>query len=213
MDFKKVIKKLELALKEPLPGRYGQITMAPLPVDEKRFVENIRPDYRKGAVLMLFYPDRDKQTFVPFIKRPTYPGVHSGQIAFPGGKMEDSDKDLSETALREAEEEIGVDASKIELIGNLSDLYIPPSNFMVSPYIGITFEKPDFRPDPEEVVRIINCPMHLILDKSIRKSGMVKGSGGLRLNAPYFDIGSEMVWGATAMILGEFTYLWEKMDF
>jgi len=213
MDFEKVIKNLETALKEPLPGKHGQITMAPFPVDEKRFVENIRPDFREGAVLMLFYPDLDKRAFVPFIKRPTYPGVHSGQIAFPGGKRESSDKDLAETALRETEEEIGVEASKVELIGKLSDLYIPASNFMVSPFIGFTFEKPDFRPDPKEVLRIINCPMHLILDKSIRKTGEVRGSGGFRMDAPYFDIESEMVWGATAMMLGEFTYLWEKMDF
>ncbi|MFD2200804.1 NUDIX hydrolase [Shivajiella indica] len=213
MDFEKVIYNLGLALKEPLPGRQGQITMAPLPVDEQRFVENIRSDHKKGAVLMLFYPDKNNHAFVPFIKRPTYPGVHSGQIAFPGGKMEEYDRDLSETALRETEEEIGVQASKVELIGKLSDLYIPPSNFMVSPYIGFTFEKPEFKPDPEEVLRIINCPMKLILDKSIRKKGMIRGSTGVSLNAPYFDIESEMVWGATAMMLGEFTYLWEKMGF
>ncbi|MGY6743564.1 MAG: NUDIX hydrolase [Cecembia sp.] len=213
MEFDKLIQNLEKALKKPLPGREGQITMAPLPVDEERFIQSIRPDYRKGAVLMLLYPDLKRQAFVPFIKRPTYPGVHSGQIAFPGGKMEESDKDLSETALRETEEEIGVDAQKVELIGKLSDLYIPPSNFMVSPYIGFTLEKPEFSPDPEEVVRIINCPFKTLLDKSVRKTGTVQGSGGYRLKAPYFDIESEMVWGATAMMLGEFTYLWEQMDF
>ncbi|EKB47575.1 NUDIX hydrolase [Cecembia lonarensis] len=213
MEFDKLIQNLEKALKKPLPGREGQITMAPLPIDEERFIQSIRPDYRKGAVLMLLYPDLKKQAFVPFIKRPTYPGVHSGQIAFPGGKMEESDKDLSETALRETEEEIGVDAQKVELIGKLSDLYIPPSNFMVSPYIGFTLEKPEFSPDPEEVVRIINCPVNTLLDKSVRKTGTVQGSGGYRLKAPYYDIESEMVWGATAMMLGEFTYLWEQMDF
>ncbi|RZS97857.1 NUDIX hydrolase [Cecembia calidifontis] len=213
MEFDKLIRKLEKALKEPLPGREGQITMAPLPVDEERFIQSIRTDYRKGAVLMLFYPDMQKQAFVPFIKRPTYPGVHSGQIAFPGGKMEESDADLSVTALRETEEEIGVDASKIQLLGKLSDLYIPPSNFMVSPFVGFTLEQPEFNPDPEEVVRIINCPVGTLLDKSVRKTGMIQGSGGYRLQAPYFDIESEMVWGATAMMLGEFTYLWEKLDF
>lgn len=213
MEFDKLIRKLEKALQEPLPGREGQITMAPLPVDEERFIQNIRADYRKGAVLMLFYPDFQQQAFLPFIKRPTYTGVHSGQIAFPGGKMEESDADLSVTALRETEEEIGVDAKKIQLLGKLSDLYIPPSNFMVSPFVGYTLEKPEFNPDPEEVVRIINCPVGTILDKSIRKTGTIQGSGGYRLKAPYFDIESEMVWGATAMMLGEFTYLWERMDF
>lgn len=213
MEFEKLIQNLEKALKKPLPGRAGQITMAPMPVDEERFIKSIRPDFRKGAVLMLFYPDRERQAFVPFIKRPTYSGVHSGQIAFPGGKMETSDEDLSHTALRETEEEIGVDASKIELLGKLSDLYIPPSNFMVSPYIGFTLIKPEFKPDPEEVLRVISCPFNTILDKSVRKMGTFKGSGGNRLSAPYFDIESEMVWGATAMMLGEFTFLWDQMDF
>lgn len=213
MEFEKVIRKLERALKEPLPGRLGQVTMAPMPVDEQRFVENIRSDHRKGAVLMLFYPDFDNKAFVPFIKRPTYPGVHSGQIAFPGGKMEEEDADLSVTALRETEEEIGVDANKVELLGKLTDLYIPPSNFLVSPYIGFTLEKPQFKAQPEEVARIINCELNRILDKNFRKKGIVQGSGGYRLEAPYFDIESEMVWGATAMMLGEFTYLWENFDF
>lgn len=213
MEFDKLISKLEKALKEPLPGREGQITMAPMPVDEERFIQSIRSDHRKGAVLMLFYPDKQQQAFIPFIKRPTYPGVHSGQIAFPGGKMEESDADLSMTALRETEEEIGVDVSKIQLLGKLSDLYIPPSNFMVSPFVGFTLEQPEFKPDPGEVVRIINCSVRLLLDKSIRKAGVVQGSGGYHLQAPYFDIESEMVWGATAMMLGEFTHLWEKLDF
>ena len=213
MEFEKLIQNLEKALKHPLPGKLGQISMAPMPVDEERFIQNIRSDYRKGAVLLLFYPDYQNQAYIPFIKRPTYPGVHSGQIAFPGGKMEDSDKDLSQTALRETEEEIGVDAKKIELLGKLTDLYIPPSNFMVSPYLGFINEKPVFNPDPEEVVKVINCPVKTLLDKSVRKTGTIQGSGGFRLEAPYFDIESEMVWGATAMMLGELTYLWESTDF
>ncbi|PRY84661.1 NUDIX hydrolase [Mongoliibacter ruber] len=213
MEFGKVISRLEKVLEKPLPGRKGQITMAPVPVDEERFARQIRKDYRKGAVLMLFYPDASGECFVPFIKRPKYPGVHSGQIAFPGGKMEESDEDLAMTALRESEEEIGIDASKVILLGSMSELYIPPSNFMVSPFLGYVNEKPKFIPEPSEVDRIINCAFQTILDKKIRKSGTIKGSGGFNMKAPYFDIDSEMVWGATAMMLGEFTYMWEMTDF
>lgn len=210
MELIKVVKKLERLLKEPLPGRLGHLTMLPQPIDEKRF--SVREDHRKGAVLMLFYPDSNN-SFVPFIKRPEYPGVHSGQIAFPGGKWEPSDRDLSVTALRESEEEIGVYAEKVTLLGKLSDVYIPPSNFLVSPYIGFISEKPDFKPEPKEVERIISCPFPVLLDKEIRKLTQVKGSSGPRFETPYFDIENEVVWGATAMMLGEFTYLWENSGF
>ena len=210
MELIKVVKKLERLLKEPLPGRLGHLTMLPQPIVEKRF--SVREDHRKGAVLMLFYPD-SHNSFVPFIKRPEYPGVHSGQIAFPGGKWEPSDRDLSVTALRESEEEIGVYAEKVTLLGKLSDVYIPPSNFLVSPYIGFISEKPDFKPEPKEVERIISCPFPVLLDKEIRKLTQVKGSSGPRFETPYFDIENEVVWGATAMMLGEFTYLWENSGF
>ncbi len=209
MELIKVVRKLERLLREPLPGRIGHVTMLPQLVDEKRFA--VREDHRKGAVLMLFYPDSNS-SFVPFIKRPEYPGVHSGQIAFPGGKWEPEDADLSVTALRETEEEIGIYAEKVTLLGKLSDVYIPPSNFLVSPYIGFLEEKPEFRPDPIEVERIISCPFPILLDKEIRKLTQVKGSIGSSFEAPYFDIENEVVWGATAMMLGEFTYMWENSE-
>ena len=209
MKFEKVIKKLEEVLKNPLPGKKGQGIMAPKPIDTHRFSRDIPKENRKGAVLMLFFPD-EQGCLVPFIKRPTYEGVHSGQIAFPGGKWEVTDLNLGETALREAEEEIGVDRNKVELIGSLTDLYIPASNFMVSPFIGFTKEKPEFKPDPFEVERIITLPFKDMLDQKIRKMGSVKVNLGLKLETPYFDIDQEMVWGATAMILGEFLELWEN---
>ncbi|WP_113922849.1 NUDIX hydrolase [Cognataquiflexum aquatile] len=210
MELNKVVRRLERLLQDPLPGRLGHISMLPQPIDEKRF--SVRDDHRKGAVLMLFYPEGNG-SFVPFIKRPEYPGVHSGQIAFPGGKWEPEDADLSVTALREAEEEIGVYAEKVTLLGKLSDVYIPPSNFLVSPYIGFIAEKPDFNPQATEVERIISCPLPVLLDKENRKLTQIKGSSGLSFEAPYFDIENEVVWGATAMMLGEFTYLWENSRF
>ncbi|MFD2037376.1 NUDIX hydrolase [Belliella marina] len=209
MDFKEVIRKLEGMLKQPLPGRQGQISMAPIPVDESRFLEPKPLNPRKGAVLMLFYPGEDN-TMVPFIKRPSYDGVHGGQVAFPGGKWEEVDGDLAQTALRETEEEIGVKQSSINLLGSLSDLYIPPSNFLVSPYIGFVEEKPIFIPDPFEVDRIISCPIELLTNLDIRKKGEITVRSEIKLQAPYFEIEKEMVWGATAMMLGEFMHLWEN---
>lgn len=210
-DFNTLIAFLEKMMAAPLPGRAGQILMAPQNrMNEEQYRSSIRQDHRKGAVLMLFYPHSDG-TFVPFIKRPAYEGVHSGQIAFPGGKYEENDGSLDRTALRETEEEIGIDSKKIEIIGKLTEVYIPPSNFMVHPYVGFTSSQPKFVPDPFEVERIIECPFEHLLDKNNRKIGPVASSSGMILKAPYFDVDKEIVWGATAMILGEFTYLWEKL--
>lgn len=196
-------------LSQPLPGRLGQISMAPKPVDEKRFSEYQPINPRRGAVLMLFYPG-ENDTLVPFIKRPSYDGVHGGQVSFPGGKWEEQDQGLSQTALRETEEEIGVSQSSVNLLGKLSDLYIPPSNFLVSPFIGFVEEMPMFEADPFEVDRIISCPVDLLTDLNIRKEGEIIVRDKMKLNAPYFDIEKEMVWGATAMMLGEFMFLWEN---
>ena len=99
---------------------------------------------------------------------------------------------------------------KIKLLGKLSDLFIPPSNFLVSPYIGFLEDKPTFIPDPFEVERIISCPIEKLIDKNIRKEGEILVRKEYRLHAPYFDIEEQMVWGATAMMLGEFMYLWEN---
>lgn len=208
MRLETVVHHLETKLKNPLPGRQGQITMAPQPINEARFAQHDQKNARKGAVLLLLYPGLGGCT-VPFIKRPEYDGTHSGQVSLPGGKWEPQDQNLQETALRETEEEIGVDKGQIKLIGKLSNLFIPPSNFLVTPYIGFTDSLPHFKPDPREVSRIIHCRFEELVDHRIRKETELKLHSGHQVMAPYFDIDEEVVWGATAMILGELMAVWQ----
>jgi 8-oxo-dGTP pyrophosphatase MutT (NUDIX family) len=209
MRLDQVVSILERKLKNELPGRKGQIHMAPAPVDEARF-NILEPSHaRKGAVLLLLFPDKSG-CMVPFIKRPTYSGIHSGQVALPGGKWEESDGALENTAIRETEEEIGVQGSKIQIIGKLSKLYIPPSNFLVTPFVGFTKERPQFVSDPREVDKMIYCGFETLVDKRIRKETMIEVNAQYSLMAPYFAIEDEIVWGATAMMLSELMVIWEN---
>lgn len=190
MKLEEVVFFLERKLKKKLPGRDGQILMAPTPVDEARFMADGPDNARKGAVLLLLYPGL-KGCVVPFIKRPVYQGIHSAQVSFPGA----SDGSLQMTALRETQEEIGVDREKIELIGQLSNLFIPPSNFLISPYIGFIRDQPVFTPNPREVDRIIHCEFSLLMDKKIRKKKSLTIQKDYTVIAPYFEIDQEVVWG------------------
>ncbi|QDH80299.1 CoA pyrophosphatase [Echinicola soli] len=209
MKLEEVILKLEDKIKGPLPGKAGQIKMAPRPLDNARFAQHDLTYAREGAVLILLYPN-GKDCWVPFIKRPEYDGTHGGQVSLPGGKKEQKDTNLQETALRETEEEIGVPAKDVHVIGKLSQLYIPPSNFLVTPYIGFVDQVPIFIPDPREVSRVIQCDFNTLIDQNARKETTIEARNKRKIQAPYFDIDSEMVWGATAMILSELMVIWEK---
>lgn len=209
MDFEEVIQRLKNSLSRQLPGKEAQMRMSPQPVDMRRFDTKLPSNYRKGAVLILIYP-QEKQAFFPLIKRPEYIGVHSGQIAFPGGKMDEGDENEVFTALREAEEEVAVNASKVEVLGRMSDLFIPASNFLVSPVIGYVDHIPEFVPEEREVQRIISARVSDIVSPEIQKKTILEIGNQIKLDTPYFEVEKEMVWGATAMILGEFIELLEK---
>jgi 8-oxo-dGTP pyrophosphatase MutT (NUDIX family) len=200
---------LQQALAQDLPGREAQLKISPLPVDWRRFSLDAPATAKKSAVLLLFYPEASG-VFFPLIKRPSYPGAHSGQVSFPGGKVEPSDPDLVYTALREAEEEIGIDAGKVKVLGRLTDLYIPTSNFLVSPVLGFLEETPRFVPEAREVERIIPTAMSMIGHPQIRQRTLVPIGEGRHLETPYFALDGEVVWGATAMILSELLQLLEQ---
>jgi 8-oxo-dGTP pyrophosphatase MutT (NUDIX family) len=159
--------------------------------------------------LILFY-EKHNLVHTVLIKRPVYEGVHSGQVAFPGGKWEVADKSLYHTAIRESAEEIGILPEKVEFIGKLTDLYIPPSNYIVSPFVGIYNHIPTFSPDPNEVSAVIEIPLNELL-RLTDPFQLVEFilPGGISLQSPGFDYQGNIVWGATAMILNEFLILWK----
>ncbi|MDD2283970.1 MAG: CoA pyrophosphatase [Paludibacter sp.] len=198
------IEKLRNKLAGNLPGIKSQIKMAPEHRAEELFSIN-SDDFnpKLSAVLILFFHEHEKLKIV-FIRRSEYVGIHSGQIAFPGGRYEEWDADLCETALREVEEEIGLKADSIEIIGQLTDLYIPPSNFMVRAFLGYMKEIPRFEMNEREVQEILVLDVELFRHPDVIKVREFKTHNNTRLTkAPYFDVGGVVIWGATAMMLNE----------
>jgi len=199
----RLIDRLKSKLGGVLPGKEAQEIMAP----EVRFTGKKFPDpslSKSSGVLLMLYPNKGEWTTV-FIERTEF-GPHGGQISLPGGKMEEHDKDIRSTALREAKEEIGVDQKKIKVIGQLSTLYVPHSNFDINPVVGYQEEIPEFNQDDKEVKTIISISLNELFDK---KNRGIKTfiNGGNAFHAPYYNACGHVVWGATAMIMSEFEVL------
>ncbi len=204
IPFSWVSEKLREADFSNLPGQRSQLTMAPALRRDDVIRSGKGMNAVSSGVLILLFPDSKGQACTVFIQRPVYDGVHSGQIAFPGGRKERQDPDLQYTALREAEEEVGINPSDVELAGKLSDLYIPPSNYIVSPYVGMVHSEPSFMPDPKEVEHVFNVRMASFFNTENIREIPIRQSGGNCLPTPCFDMNGQIIWGATAMIMAEF---------
>lgn len=203
------VNKLQNRL-DVLPGEPAQRLMMPKEGNVQRFDLN-RKNARRGGVLILFYA-KDNEVHIPLMERQDYDGTHSGQISLPGGKIEKQDRSIVQTALRETEEEIGVERQKVEVLGTLSDLYIPPSNFRVTPVVGFIEEMPSFVLDSREVKSLIETPLSRIVHPEYRKWTQLNVRN-YRLHTPYFDIEDRVVWGATAMILSELAEIIKPIKF
>jgi 8-oxo-dGTP pyrophosphatase MutT (NUDIX family) len=201
-QFNVFLNKIRKALVEPLPGTQSQGKMAPphRPIE----LRNPKPGTRviDSAVLILLWPDGDQVSTV-FILRPEYDGVHSNQIAFPGGKYEINDVDFVATALREAHEEVGINPETVTILGQLSPLFIPPSQFLVYPIVGYTTVVPVFIPDPIEIKEVIPCHLIDFLKQDAITIQDLKVSERVLPDIPCYKIGKRLIWGATAMIFSE----------
>lgn len=203
MNFDLFFNAITNVLNVELPAISSHVKMAPL--ERVKMMEENSYDpssVRKAAVMMLFYP-KNEVTHLVLIVRNSYPGVHSSQIAFPGGKVEEIDYDLKQTALRETHEEIGIHPNDIHVIRDFSSIYIPPSNFLVYPFLGVSQVELTFTLQQEEVAGIIELPLATLLDDSIIFNKNLETSYSKLIEVPVFQIEEHSVWGATAMMLSE----------
>jgi len=198
-DFHKNINQLEQL---PLGGLDAQFKLAPkmrMGYDGEKIKAN---NPKRAAVLALFYPDVNNETTFLLTKRASYKGTHSAQISFPGGKIEKSDKNLTHTALRETFEEVGVLQNEIQIIREITNVYIPPSNFLATPFFAMMHQKPEFKTN-HEVDEIIEVTLKDLLDDINLDSIVMKTSYMDKIAVPCFRLNDHVVWGATGMMLSE----------
>jgi 8-oxo-dGTP pyrophosphatase MutT (NUDIX family) len=184
-----------------LPGQTAHRKM----VHPHRFMEFPPDNAKLAGVMVLFYPKESEWQMV-LIERQSFDerDQHKGQISFPGGKFDPSDADLSNTAIRETQEEIGVFSQYIQILGSLTPIYIPVSNFHVFPYIGLMNFAPIFKPQWSEVKEIIEIPILDLLNPAFQKLSDIQIHKDFVLNdVPCFNMKEKIIWGATAMIISE----------
>lgn len=193
------IQCLNIALQEPLPGVNAQTKMAP---QARRMQPEAAVMPRQAAVVLLLYPNHSTINLL-FTHRPDQLAHHAGEISFPGGGAESEDPSLIHTALREAQEELGIPSTAIQTLGALTPLYIPPSQNLVHPFVGWIPMLPPLHPDPKEVDQVLHIPLdHLLHPETVRREQW-KFQGQLR-EVPCYRYREFCIWGATAMILSEF---------
>lgn len=187
-----------------LPGVEAQHKLAPLlRINELASIDIKAKKPNKAGVMALFYPNKQDITNLVLILRKTYKGVHSNQVGFPGGRVENYDKNLKHTALRETEEEVGIPKDEVRVVKKLTKLYIPPSNFWVHPYVGLIDKTPKLIPQESEVEKILEVDLEDFLDERNLISQELSTSYAKNIQVPAFSLNGHIVWGATAMMLSE----------
>jgi 8-oxo-dGTP pyrophosphatase MutT (NUDIX family) len=191
------------SLRNGLPGKAAHLRMVPHSRYEE--FETLPAEGIPSGVILLLYPYR-ASVYTVLIRRPVYAGAHSGQIGLPGGKFEDGDGHIRNTAIREAAEEIALNPDTLTIIGQLSSFVIPPSRFHLTPFVGYLTNRPVFNPDPEEVAEILEVDIREIADHNLKEKDIAV-HGGTIYRTPYYDLNGHVVWGATGMLLAEFSEL------
>ena len=189
------------ALKKGKPGLVAQLKMVPQPRPGQVVYTEVEGTSVKAGVMILLYP-RDGVRHLVLIRRPSTVLYHKDQISFPGGQVE-SGEDVVQAALRETDEEIGIPPECFRVLGELTPLYIPPSNFCIYPVVAAAGGPLSFTPRAEEVAEILEVPLERLLDPRtvVRERWTIRGEP---VEVPFFSFGGHKIWGATAMVLAEF---------
>lgn len=212
MDFDQFLNAVSKIENIPLPAETSQFKMSPpfrLKLQEMQ-KDKIK-EAKQAGVMALFYPNTNYETTLVLILRKTYKGVHSAQVGFPGGKLEDQDLSIEKAALRETYEEVGVPIENIEVLKKMTQVYIPPSNFFVQPFIGISQITPKFIKQDDEVEDIIEVALTDLLSDNNIIMERVSTSYKVNVDVPAFKLNNHVVWGATAMMLSEVKDLLKEM--
>jgi len=210
LDFNQFLHKINKLKEAKLGGLEAQFNLAPkirLQYSEEK-IKALNP--KKASVLALFYPNQQGEACFLLTLRANYNGTHANQISFPGGKYDKNDESLKETALRETFEEVGISTNTISVFKEMTNVFIPPSNFLVTPYLGYLDNSPNFTKN-HEVEELITVTVKDLLNESSITTTNLSTSYAKNLEVPCFLLNSYVVWGATAMMLNEIKELLKKM--
>ncbi len=206
---KEFIRSLENKLSGPKPGLKAQLTMITNPRPGNQVYQEMENSSYKAGVLVLLYPRKGRLHLV-LTRRTDQVDYHKGQISFPGGRQEKGET-LEQTAKREAQEELDIDPASFRILGRLTPLYIPPSNYCIYPVLAISESRPDFRPFRLEVAEVLEIPLDHLMDFHTvqREMRIIRG---IEVEVPFYAFGEHKIWGATAMVLAELVEVLKRED-
>jgi 8-oxo-dGTP pyrophosphatase MutT (NUDIX family) len=189
-------------LNDPLPGEPAQNRMTSRARISTGDYLKQRPDHRTSAVMLPLFP-HNGTIYTALIRRPSYDGMHSGQLALPGGKADETDASPAHTALREMKEEVGVELDETNVLGALTPVFIPVSNFLVHTFVAKLPAKPAWQPDPREVESVLEFPLSLLADHTVKTRRKITIGKNMFIEAPCYLVDGQVLWGATAMMFSE----------
>ncbi len=195
-------------LKEPLPGLTAQLNMVPDPRPGNQVYTEVLDSCKRAGVLVLLYL-KGTRVFVVLTRRTDMVDHHQSQISFPGGRQEEGES-LEQTSLRETKEELGVKSSVIQILGKLTPLYIPPTNYCIYPVVAQMKGLPHFKPSPDEVAEVLEIPLDSLFDPQTQKRERWT-LHSKKVEVPFFSFKGHKIWGATAMVLAEFVEITKNL--